>query len=581
MWSRWLGIVLFAAGACLAGAAAAAGPASALDPAASPVSLDESPHAMVPRGTVGIKDVAAGALASRMERRGGSFPLNDDDEAWMALKLRNSSRLAQTWDLQLPLPSLDEVTLFERRGDRWLEHQAGDRVPQSQWAQPGRAPRFLVRFEPGETREIYLRVRNKSASPVLVRAFTEPDSSDARSWTDSAIGFLLGALAITVAACLVQAGLYRDGVYFLYGAYALLLAMAFAAISGFAGQHLWPEAARWGDTAKAVFPLAAAGISVWLVRSLCRVRTRESWLARTSAALGAVALVSALLMAVLQLVIAPLLVVGMLGSAVAVVAIVVWALRRGDPMGGWVLAAHLPIILVTAVILLRIFGLAPVNFDPNVVLPVATVAILLLLLLAVNQRSADFISVRQRDRRASSVDATTGLLARETFRDRLRSAVRRYGKSRHNAVIVYVRVVNHLRIQEVHGDDAAEQAMIRAALKLQRLVPEADCYGRVGDDTLALILETVTHRPALMERASRLVAHGLMPLEHLKPEVPLNLHVVANVLSENPLEADALERALANTLASMSPRTRRPIRFLEPGTAVTAGEPEETEPLAA
>jgi hypothetical protein len=109
-------------------------------------------------------------------------------------------------------------------------------------------------------------------------------------------------------------------------------------------------------------------------------------------------------------------------------------------------------------------------------------------------------------------------------------------------------------------------------MKLQRLMPDADCVGRVGENTLGLILETVTGRSALGERAARLVAHGLMPLPGLKPEVLLKLQVVGNVLSENPLDAASLQALLESTLTSMSPRSRRQIRFLEPGP-VGAGAP--------
>ena len=45
----------------------------------------------------------------------------------------------------------------------------------------------------------------------------------------------------------------------------------------------------------------------------------------------------------------------------------------------------------------------------------------------------------------------------------------------------------------------------------------------------------------------------------------LHFHVVANILSENPQDAVEMLAALQQLLASMSPRTRRPIRFLEPG----------------
>jgi hypothetical protein len=99
-------------------------------------------------------------------------------------------------------------------------------------------------------------------------------------------------------------------------------------------------------------------------------------------------------------------------------------------------------------------------------------------------------------------------------------------------------------------------------------MPDADCLGRVDENTMGLILESVTSHNVIMERGARLVAHGLMPLAGLKPNVTLQFHVAAAVLTDAPLAAHDLQAALEGTLSAMSPRTRRPIRFVE-GVAVT------------
>jgi two-component system, sensor histidine kinase LadS len=67
----------------------------------------------------------------------------------------------------------------------------------------------------------------------------------------------------------------------------------------------------------------------------------------------------------------------------------------------------------------------------------------------------------------------------------------------------------------------------------------------------------VTHR------AARLIASGLMPLPGLKPEVTLHFHIAAVLLNERAVEPATVADDLDALLASMSPRTRRPIRFLD------------------
>jgi GGDEF domain-containing protein len=496
---------------------------------------------------------------------GSSIEFGTDNELWIPLRLSNPAQAPRAWQLQVPLPSIDEVALFDARGTERAE--AGDRIAQSRWARPGRYPRFDLRLEAGETRQIYVRVRNRVPAPVPLRLQAENAALAGAGVANLGLGFVLGALALLIASCLVQAAWQRDAAFALYGGYALLLGLALASSSGLAGQHLWGDAGRWPDVAKAVFPLLAAGFSVLLVRALCRLPTRARWLSWWSVAAGVVPMAVGLAFALAQEVWPPLLAAGMLLAATTVFGAALWTWARGDGVGGWVLAAHAPLIVVTALIMLRMFGIAPLEFDISLVLSVAIGFILVLLLVALHGRSREDRSVQERSREMASIDPLTGLLSAALFRDRVRAAVARYRKSRHNAVVMYVRLASYPRIRELHGADAAEQSMILAAMKLRRLMPEADCAGRVSESTLGLIFETVTHRQAIMERAARLVAHGLMPIAELKPEVTLNLQVAAGILSEHPLDGDDLLAQLDKLLAAMSSRTRRPIRFLEAGEA--------------
>jgi hypothetical protein len=85
-----------------------------------------------------------------------------------------------------------------------------------------------------------------------------------------------------------------------------------------------------------------------------------------------------------------------------------------------------------------------------------------------------------------------------------------------------------------------------------------------------LILEGVTTRIAVTDRAARLIAAGLMPLQGLKPDVTLQFHIAGVLLEERMAEAPELVDALDELLGTMSSRTRRPIRFLEPDVTLPA-----------
>jgi hypothetical protein len=78
------------------------------------------------------------------------------------------------------------------------------------------------------------------------------------------------------------------------------------------------------------------------------------------------------------------------------------------------------------------------------------------------------------------------------------------------------------------------------------------------------LLDGVGSRQMLTERMVQLIASGLIPLPGLTPPVTLQFHVGCVLLHENPLTPETALAQLDALLESMSPHTRRPIRFLEP-----------------
>jgi GGDEF domain-containing protein len=516
----------------------------------------------------------------------GVVPFTRDNELWVRLHLRNALPRTGSWHVELALPAADTVTLFQQQGGHWTESSAGDHVPMSQWPIVGRYASFPLQFEPGQERTVVLRIRNAFPIPAPLRIATETTVHRNADVANVGFGLVLGALALLVASCLSQAALYRDLRYFLYALCALLMGLSFAALSGIAGQHLWGNQVPWTDTAKTILPLMGAGVMVWLVSALCSLRTRTRALRRVVVAIGAAVFAMAVAFALMGFVVRPAAAGGFVLACSTGMAVAFSTWRRGDPIGGWVLGAYAPVVLVTLVTVARTLGLAPLDFDGTRWLSVAIALMLPILMMALHLRSKETMALQIRSRELGATDALTGLLGPALFNDRVRAAVARYERSGHDAVLMYVRVANYGRIREVHGGAIADQSMIRCALKVQRLMSDADCSGRVSDDTIGLILEYDTDKAAVQERAAQLIAHGLMAPKGLKPELTLQLHVAANVLSMNALEAGEVHEALSAVLRSMSPRTRRPIRFLdrssapEPASAL-AEEADPQQPAAA
>lgn len=549
--------------------------AVALAPQGS-LALTERTQALLPRaaGTTPERFVTAPA----QQGPAGVAALDETNELWIRLAVRNPTVRAGHWHLEVLLPSADVATLYQRQGAAWGESSAGDRVPISQWPLAGRFASFPLHLEAGEARTLVLRVRNAFPVPVPLRISAE--SAVHRQHQAGSVGFglVLGALALLVASCVAQAALYRELRYFLYAMFALLLGLSFGALSGIAGQHLWGDWVEWNDRAKTTLPLLAAGVNVWLVSALCSLRTRARPLRRFVVAVGALIVLLAVAFSVAGVLWRPAAAGGFVVAGFAALAVAYSTWRRGDPIGGWVLAGYAPLVAVTLLVVARTLGLAPFDFDGAPWLAASIGLMLPLLMMALHLRSKETLALQLRNRDLEAMDPLTGLLGPALFLDRVRAAVARFERSGHDAVVLYVRVANYSRIREVHGAGVADQSMIRCAIKVQRLMSEADCIGRVAEDTIALILEYDTDRAAVQERAAQLIAHGLMAPKGLKPELILQLHVVANVLSAYPMQAAAMHDSLSEVLRAMSARTRKPIRFLEPPAADEPTVPEEADP---
>ena len=249
---------------------------------------------------------------------------------------------------------------------------------------------------------------------------------------------------------------------------------------------------------------------------------------------------------------------------------------RGDGVAKWAFAAYLPMVLAVLLGVLRVFGWAPLNFATQYAVVGAMAFEVPLLLVALFIRSRDRHSAQVREQALSTQDALTGLLAPHLFTDRLRQVVTRHRRDGQNAAVMYIDLVNYGRIREYFGGAVAEQSLLRSVIKLRRLLRDVDTVSRMGEARFGVILEGATARSSVSARATRLIAAGLMPLPGLKPDVTLQFHVAALLLSERPMEADEVAAGLAAQLAQMSPRTRRPIRFIDAEPAATSESPDSS-----
>ncbi len=519
-------------------------------------------------GTSTVEQVAQTTTAARFQPMQGNHLYNVDANGalWLHFRVDLDRSQWQGWLLEFPVPVLDLATVYLQDGrGQWRAQSAGDTLPVNTWPEAGRYPTFRLNLSPGQPRDIYVRIRHTTPISLPVR-FVSQGGHDQRIQVEyMSLGMTFGALILLIAACAAQAWVYRDRIYAWYSVYAGIMTMAVAAYTGVAGHLLWPGWGYWADASQGVLALLAGSAALLFVRQLTGSPARFRWVDRFIYLSGLAGVGLAVAFLFLSKPVA-LTVVGVyVGYAAIANTWIAWlAWRRGDVVGLWVLGAYLPLTVAVLMAVLRLFGFLPTSFGTQYAVVLGIALEVPLLLVALSIRSRERHGAQIREQALSSQDALTGLLAAHLFHDRLRQVVARHRRDRYSAAVVFIDLVNYQRIKSYHGASIAEQSLLRSVIKLRRLLRDVDTVSRVGEARFGLVLEGVTSRSSVTDRAERLIAAGLMPLKGLKPEVTLQFHIAATLLDERTMDAPTLAEALSDLLKSMSPRTRRPIRFLEP-----------------
>lgn len=575
-----LGWLLLLALLCALSTARADGPPALLQDSVR--SLDAEPLARVwtdPLGTATIEQVSDPKASVRFRAPpppDSMYQLGTQAALWLHLRVQRSREARQEWLLEFPMPVLDLVTVYQREGSGWHAESAGDTIAVNRWPEGGRYPLFRLDVPPGEVRDVYVRIRHTTSANFPVRLTTAGAHAQRGQVEYLALGVSFGALLLLIAACCALTWVYRDRIFAWYAVYAALTSLAVASYTGTAAHLLWPGFDALRDAPMPMLASAATGAAMLFVRNLVGLRRRYRGQDRFVYGLGIAGLVLAFAPPLLpKSVTLPLLGAYMATATVTAVLVGFAAWRRGDEVGKWVCAAYLPMTASVIASFLRIFGWVPVSTGSQYAVVVAMAIEVPLLLVALFIRSRDRHGAEIRAQALTTHDALTGLLAPHLFQDRLRQVIARFKREGDSAAVMFIDLVNHARIKETFGSAVAEQSLLRSVIKLRRLVRDVDTVSRVGEARFAVILEGASARSSVTDRAARLIAAGLMPLPGLKPDVTLQFHISALLLSERLLEAEQAEVALAEQMARMSPRTRRPIRFIVPD-APTVSEPGDS-----
>ena len=518
-------------------------------------------------GQASIRQVAGKPVGSFTPTRAEQvYALGHQAALWQRYRLSSQTNSREDWILEFPQPLLDRITVYQSTADgSWTGHVAGDLVPVAIWPQPGRYAQFRLDLPDTAVREVYVQIHNVANISVPVRVTSRGSQTQRLQLDYLTVGIVFGTLLLLIIACVTQSWVYRDRAYAWYALYASLLTLTMAAWTGVAGHLLWNHYAAWNDIAPGFLGVLAGGAALLFVNHLCGVNQRQKWIDLLLYGIGFASLPLAIAYAwadrrlAVPVISVYLVCIALLGIAKG---IATW--RRKDRTGLWVVVAFSPISAATVLLVASVTGLVQSSWLSRYGLMIGLIIEVPFLLIALNMRSRERHSVEARAQVIVSQDALTGLLTEPLFNDRLKQVIGRAKRYKEPAAVVYIDLVNYAFIKQTWGVAVAEQSLLRSVIKLRRILRDVDTVGRIGEARFALVLEGAISRQAITEMAARMIAAGLMPLKGLKPEVLLQFHIVGILLTERLDNAEDVSQWLSELMASMSARTRRPIRFVEP-----------------
>lgn len=494
------------------------------------------------------------------------YRLGDQGALWQHYRFTKQVDSREDWILEFAQPLIDRITVYQSTVvGSWSSQVAGDTVAVSRWTEPGRYAQFRLDLQETGVHDVYVQIRNVSNISIPVGVKSRGYSIQHLQMEYLVVGLVAGTLLLLTLTCLGQSLVYRDYAYGWYAAYASVLTLTMGAWTGVAGHLLWDNSAIWNDLAPGCLGVLSGSAALIFVTHLCGANPRQKWFEPLAYGLGFAGLPMAVAYAFVDrpkgvvMISVFLISVAMLGIYKAVVT---W--QRRDVIGLWILAAFTPISMATVFVVASVMGFVPSSWLSRYSLMIGLMLEVPLLLVALNLRSRERHSVEARAQAMVSKDALTGLLTAHLFNDRLVQIVARAKRHKEAAAVVYVELANYEYIKKTWGVAAAEQSLLRSVIKLRRILRDADTVGRVEEARFGLVLEGVATRQSVIELGARLIAAGLMPLKGLTPEVVLQFHVAAVLLTERTGSAADLRLSLCDLMSNMSARTRRPIRFVEP-----------------
>ncbi len=566
--TTWLARVAFA----LTALVLAAAPALAQNRTVLDLDTDKQPVALAdwgdywidPQSRLDAAQVANQAgLAWQTTPPRGIYPLQPGQALWIRFTVPPAPD-AERWLLEIPYPALDRASLFTLdSAGQWMEQRAGDLTPVGQWPIPHRHPVLVVNFNAEDPTHYLLRIENAQGFSAPIRFVSSGHLLRGEQQVSLFLGMYFGLALLGCAVGLAGTFWLRDRAYLYFAACSVLIGLTQAAITGVGGLHLWPSSPDWTDRSLVV-------LGTWMLVSLMLLNAAMVSLVQRSRLLNTLVWAAALAGAALSVAL------GLTPSAIRISLILpylvlapllmllvnLWAWRRGDRFGGWLLLSAAPFALGLALAIARYLQWVPLSFatEQGVLASMALQmpAMLAVLILRSQQRRENLRRIQGLDR----VDPSTGLINESVFAERLARMIARAERFKYQGAVLLIDLVNTEQLQRDFGRRAAEDLPLRLAARLLSTAREIDSAARLGEQRFGMVVEGPVSPEEAATLGPRIVARCLMPYKGLPEACVAQVRVAYALVPRQGPSAEIVLARLAQRLSNIPPDSKRAVFLL-------------------
>ncbi|MFM9879428.1 MAG: 7TM diverse intracellular signaling domain-containing protein [Burkholderiaceae bacterium] len=464
--------------------------------------------------------------------------------------------------LQIPLPGLGSAAFYYRDAQGlWTEQKAGDRIAMDLWPQAGRYPVFALSNDTQLTRYYVQIVLGRIPFVIPLKIVSQAYMSEQHEREQFFLGAYFGLILLVALLAGINAVAYRDRAFAVYTIYVIFLAATVAAWSGIGAQYFWRNQQGVSSATLFFLPLLVSACVLWFARVVLTPKQYAPVLDQCLLSLIGLLLLIGLVdvlwpirsgFAITQVLV--LTGVALLLSTVA------QAAKNGNRHVRWFGLGFLPVLLVTVLLVASSFNWLRLGVMYEVIIMLSSVWAVPVLFLGLNRRLAYRKESEVRARAALQTDPLTGLSRERVFLVRLERSLVRAKRYQQPFGLMVVSLSNYTALQREFGRNAAEQALVLTASRLQDVVRDVDTAARVGEHEFALLIEGPCSAEDLQQIATRTLAQSLRPSSLLGVGAGLKFHISMATVPQGDLDEKELLGYLLSDVALITPEDRKTIR---------------------